>query len=389
MYASCGGRRYARGKVHHRFARAIDLAVPPLVAAIIIAGGLLQGGSGVRPLTLALGVGAALSLYARYRAPLATLIASAMLVVALINIDHVAGAVAVIAPAVALYAVALTRGRSYQLFAAGTAIAAVIAADLLLARGHLSPTQTAGHLALIAVPLLAAEALRTHRDYITLLLERVEIAEHTREQEAQQRATAERVRIARELHDVVAHTLTTINVQAAVAGHLSEPTPARDALAMIEEASREALRELRGILGVLRDGEESAPLAPAPGIATVADLIERAREHGIDVRLDSRGTPPPRLPESVGLAAFRIVQESLTNAARHAPQAPVRVNLHFDERELEVAIENEAPLVQAPASAPGVGVAGMRERAQTIGGTLVAGPIGGGFRVAATLPYQP
>jgi signal transduction histidine kinase len=243
---------------------------------------------------------------------------------------------------------------------------------------------------LVAVPLLAAEALRNHRSYVSLLLERLELAERTREEEARRRVEHERVRIARDLHDIVAHTLTTINVQSGVAGHLldRDPRHARAALSTIEEASRDALDELRAVVGVLRDREdERAPLEPAPTVEAVEQLVARARDAGLDVSLAIDGERPSRLPDAVQLAAFRIVQESLTNAKRHAAGAPVRVGLSFEPDRLRVTVENPAG-VRTNGGGVGVGILGMRERAAAVGGTLHAAPSPDGFRVAGELPYR-
>src|SRR5262249_3494219 len=191
--------------------------------------------------------------------------------------------VAVIAPAIALYSLALSRGRVHLVAAVVAAAAAVIVADVFLAghNPHALTLQMAAHVALVAVPVLAAEALGNRRSYIQLLLERLELAERTREEEAQRRAQQERLRIARDLHDVVAHTLTTINVQAGVAAHLAEREPSRagNALAAIETASHDALDELRAILGVLREpGVADVPLEPAPGLDGVRSLVDRFRD---------------------------------------------------------------------------------------------------------------
>src|SRR5262249_16557146 len=165
------------------------------------------------------------------------LAASGGLVLALFAVDHAAGPVAVVAPAIALYSLALWRGRMQLVVALGAAAAAALVAELFLS-GHNANAltlQTAAHVALVAVPVLAAEALRNRRAYVRLLLERLEQAERTREDEAQRRAEQERLRIARDLHDVVAHTLTTINVQAGRPAHLLDRDPgnARSALPTI------------------------------------------------------------------------------------------------------------------------------------------------------------
>ncbi len=306
------------------------------------------------------------------------------------HIDPAAGAIAVLAPAVALYSLALTRGRVQQLVAAVAAIAAVIVADVLHP-GQVSIVQTLGHVTLVGIPLLAAETLRTRRSYVALLVERLALAERTREQEAQHRAEQERMRIARDLHDIVAHTLTTINVQAATAAQLLDRNPghARAALEIIEDASRDAIAELRAMVGVLRDGDQhDAPRSPAPGVDNVAELVELARDAGADIRLDITGARPDQLSETVSLAAYRIVQESLTNARRHAAGAPVHINLSFEPSELAIAVENGAGAAgRSKEPTAGVGIIGMNERAAGVGGTLFAAPLQRGFRVDARLPY--
>src|SRR5919108_1502949 len=212
----------------------VDVAVLLLTTAIVGTGVALRADSSTRPLALTLALAAAGALVLRRSAPTATLLVSGALVLALFAVDHAAGAVAVIAPAIALYSLALSRGRIHLVAAVVAAAAAVIVADVFLAgrSTHALTLQTAAHVALVAVPVLAAEALRTRRSYIQLLLERLELAERTREEEAQRRADPERLRIARDLHDVVAHTLTTINVQAGVATHLADREPSRAASAL-------------------------------------------------------------------------------------------------------------------------------------------------------------
>jgi signal transduction histidine kinase len=372
--------------------RLLDGALLLLVGAIVGAGVVTRGDASVRPLALTLALAAAAVLALRRRAPTATLAVSGGLVLALFAVDHAAGAVAVIAPAVALYSLALMRGGVHLAAAVVAAAAAVVVADLFLAGHHANALtlQTAAHVALIAVPVLAAEALRNRRAYVRLLLERVESAERTREEEAQRRAGQERLRIARELHDVVAHTLTTINVQAGVAAHLLDRDPghARDALATIEAASHDALDELRAILCVLRE-RNAVPLEPSPNLDSIRALIDRARDAGLDVSLELAVDQPEDLPEAVQLAAFRIVQESLTNVSRHAPGARARVRLGRDQDRLLVSVENDGGAGDnGNGHGRGVGVLGMHERAAALGGTLTAAPSPEGFRVEAELPYR-
>jgi signal transduction histidine kinase len=368
----------------------LDAAVPLVVGAVIAVGVVARADAGTRPLALALGLAAAATLALRRRAPTATLAVSSGLVLMVFHVDRGAGAVAVLAPAVALYSVALTRGRLHTIAAALAAVAAVAAADVFLADHN--GFQTLGHIALVAVPLLAAEALRNRRSYIKVLLEQLELAERTREEEAQRRAEQERLQIARDLHDVVAHTLTTINVQAGVAAHLldCDPGNTRTALATIEAASHDALDELRTILGVLREPDgASAPLVPAPDLTSVAELLQQARDTGLEASLKIDGEEPQRVPHAVQLAAFRIVQESLTNARQHAPGASAQVTLTFQPQRLVVKIESGSGASRnGGGGRPGIGILGMRERATALGGTLEAGPSRNGFRVVAALPYR-
>ncbi|HET9558335.1 MAG TPA: sensor histidine kinase, partial [Actinomycetota bacterium] len=209
--------------------------------------------------------------------------------------------------------------------------------------------------------------------------------------EARRRVTEERLRIARELHDVVSHTIGLISVQAGVAAHLlhRRPDKAADSLAAIRQASDEALGELHAMLGVLRqgDGGGRAPLAPAPGLAELDALIAQAAGAGIEVKVAVEGEPR-RLPSAVDLACYRVVQESLTNVVRHAgaSQAEVTVTHHDDRVVVEVLDDGAAPSGNG-AVGSGQGIPGMRERARALGGSLEAGPRpGGGFRVQASLP---
>jgi signal transduction histidine kinase len=371
----------------------LDRAVPVVVGVVVTVGVAFRADADTRLIAIALAASAAATLILRRRLPVVTLAFSGALVLGVFALDHAAGAIAVVAPATALYSLALVRGRVQLAVAAAATAAAVVLADTLLAGGHLHDLtlQTLAHVALVAVPLLAAEAHRNRRSYIKLLLERLELAERTREKESQRRVEQERLRIARDLHDVVAHTLTTINVQAGVAAYLLDRNSnnARTALKTIEDASHEALDELRTILGMLRSPDvDGAPLEPAPNLDSVRELIEKSRSVGLDVRFDIEGEQPERVPDAVQLAAFRILQESLTNARRHAAGASARVRLTFEPGRLHLAVENAVGAGTIADASGGVGILGMRERAVALGGTLDANRSASGFRVAADLPYR-
>jgi signal transduction histidine kinase len=379
--------------VRRDLSQLIDAALVAVVGAIAVAGAAARADPSERLYAVTLAVAAAAALLARRRAPVLALAVSAALVLGLFALDRAAATLAVVVPAAALYSLALARGRSHIIVGMFVAAAAVVIADVFLAGGHprTLTLQTVSHAALVAIPVLAAEALRNHRTNLRLLLERAELAERTREEEAQRRAEQERLRIARDLHDVVAHTLTTINVQAGVAKHLLEREPghAEGALATIEQASHDALQELRAILGVLRDTGDAAPLEPAPGLAALPALIEQARAGDAAIAFDVHGQPPEHISTAVELAAYRILQESLTNWRRHAAGSAAQVTIRYDRDRFRLAIDNELVNQNGGGPTDGAGIAGMRERAAALGGTLEAARAGEGFHVAAELPYQP
>ncbi|MER6082104.1 sensor histidine kinase [Streptomyces sp. NPDC001833] len=208
-----------------------------------------------------------------------------------------------------------------------------------------------------------------------------------RAQAARRRADEERLRIARELHDVLAHSISVINVQAGMGLALldSDPEQARSALTTIKAASKEALGEVRQVLDTLRSPGD-APRTPAPGLGRLPELVEQAAGAGLAVDVTGE---PPRLAPGVDLAAFRIVQEALTNVVRHSGSRQARVRLEHGGGELRLRIDDDGPATGADAGGSGNGLAGMRERAAALGGTIEAGPrADGGFRVLAVLPLD-
>ena len=218
------------------------------------------------------------------------------------------------------------------------------------------------------------------------------------EEETRRRASDERLRIARDLHDVVAHHISLMNVQAGVALHLmdEQPEQARTALTAIKQASGEALQELRSVLDILRQGdgadEQAPPRTPTPGLGELDTLVERATAAGLDVRAAVAGTSHP-LPVSVDTTAYRIVQEALTNVARHAGSAAAAtIRVDYGDDDVVVEVEDDgrgAPVNGASKNGGGNGIPNMRERAEALGGQLDAGPRpGGGFRVRAWLPVR-
>ncbi|WP_460061958.1 sensor histidine kinase [Streptomyces sp. YKOK-I1] len=208
-----------------------------------------------------------------------------------------------------------------------------------------------------------------------------------RAQAARRRADEERLRIARELHDVLAHSLSVINVQAGVGLALldADPDQARTALTTIKSASKEALGEVRQVLDTLRTRGD-APRAPAPGLDRHPELVEQAARAGLTVEVTGE---PPRLSPGTDLAACRILQEALTNVVRHSGSRHARVRLDEDGATLRLRVDDDGPATGADAGGSGNGLAGMRERAAALGGTIEAGPrADGGFRVLAVLPVQ-
>ncbi|MFK0200083.1 sensor histidine kinase [Streptomyces lavendulae] len=204
---------------------------------------------------------------------------------------------------------------------------------------------------------------------------------------ARRRADEERLRIARELHDVLAHSISVINVQAGVGLALldTDPEQARTALTTIKAASKEALGEVRQVLDTLR-APGAAPRAPAPGLDRLPELLEQAAAAGLTVTAATEGRPRT-LPPGADLAAFRILQEALTNVVRHSGSRTARIRLAWRPDGLELRVDDDGPATGDPADGSGNGLAGMRERAAALGGTIEAGPRpDGGFRVIARLP---
>ncbi|WP_030389073.1 sensor histidine kinase [Streptomyces sp. NRRL S-241] len=244
----------------------------------------------------------------------------------------------------------------------------------------------------------AGDAVRSRRAFVDAIRERAERAERTRDEEARRRVAEERLRIARDLHDVVAHHIALVNVQAGVAAHVMDKRPdqAKEALAHVRDASRSALNELRATVGLLRQsGDPEAPTEPAPGLGVLDELVDTFRHAGLPVevivQLDGAAGP---LPAAVDLAAYRVIQEALTNVRKHAGAgAKAEVSVVRVGPSVEVTVLDDGGEAADPAPEPtdppggGHGLLGMRERTGALGGTCFAGPrYGGGYRVHATLP---
>ncbi|MFF1508442.1 sensor histidine kinase [Streptomyces sp. NPDC058326] len=337
------------------------------------------------------------ALYFRRRQPVAVAVVTLLACVVYYPLSAQDG------PLMITFALALYTTAAEGRFAAAVALAAVT----LLAVGLGEVRQQPGHrqiddtsLVMLAGWLISLVAVgraqRTRIAYLHEVEQRALAAEREQEARARQSATEERLRIAREVHDVLGHSISLINVQSGAALHRlgKGPAPeaglvtATEALEAVKATSKDALRELRATLGVLRRADEPTPTAPSSsGLALLGDLAERARGAGLDVRTESTGTPVP-LPPPVDLAAYRIVQESLTNVTRHAGARTVRITLDWGADVVRLRIEDDGG--GAPEGRPlGSGIRGMAERARAFGGELTAeNGAGGGFLVDARLPLS-
>ncbi|MFF2362338.1 sensor histidine kinase [Streptomyces sp. NPDC058122] len=246
----------------------------------------------------------------------------------------------------------------------------------------------------LLLPVAWGSALRLRRAFTDSLRARAEHAEHTREEEASRRVAEERVRIARELHDVVAHHLTLANAQAATAAHLirNDPEQAEQLLTGLSGTTATALRELKATVGLLRRPEDSdSPLQPAPKLEQLPTMVAALATTGLDVAVTTEGETRPLSP-AVDLTAFRIIQEALTNVSKHAGTPTAQVTLTYTDEVLKIEISNEQghPATTASASVDsGFGLISMRERALSTGGRFTAGPrTGGGYAATAELPLH-
>jgi signal transduction histidine kinase len=272
-----------------------------------------------------------------------------------------------------------------------TLIAVMFGIDALWHRGHEFDLQSVAFFAgWLGGAFALGESSRSRRAYLAAVEQRAVQAERTREEEARRRAGEERLRIARELHDVIAHNISLINVQSGVAAHLLDKNPqqARPALDAINRASDDALRELRSTLGVLRQLDEGAPRAPAPSLDDLEGLVEATSKTGLDIQTSVAGAER-KLPGGLDLAAYRIVQESLTNVTRHSGASRAWVRLDYARDEIVITVDDDGQGMPDGQIARGNGLPGMRERASAVGGRLEAGNRPeGGFRVRAQLPLK-
>jgi signal transduction histidine kinase len=294
-----------------------------------------------------------------------------------------------------VYSVAVSTGRRSAVKATLGVVGGVVLGAMLTAGGPAWATVLALP-PVVVVGWLAGENTRTRRAYAHEQVERAMERERERAERALRAVADERLRIARDLHDIVAHAMSVIAIRSGVARVVldTQPDEVREALGIIEKTSKRALAEMRLLVGVLRESEDGPELSPAPGLADLPDLIDQIRQAGVTVDLDfdSGGDTPAALPAGVDLSAYRIVQEALTNVVRHAGPTTAHVTVRHRPDLLEIQVVDDGAPVGRPSSltpeGQGHGLVGMRERVNLFGGDLSAAPNGRGFRVFATLPFD-
>jgi signal transduction histidine kinase len=300
----------------------------------------------------------------------------------------------VLAASVAVYTVALHGHRLRTLALAGCVVAITVLVMAVFSSNGVISTEALARLGLLLLALVVGDAVRSRRAVRHAAREQEAERERRRGQEAERRIADERLRIAQEVHDVVAHAMVAINVQAGVAAHVlhKQPGQAETALTEIKRVSGAALTDLRATLGLLRDEGAAAPVHPARELSEVPDLAAPLRAAGVrvDIEVDLPGQDG-RVPSAVGAAAYRIVQEALTNVLRHADASSAAVHVTIGARSVEIDVRNDGVARptngRATADGAGTGLRGMAERAEALGGRIEAGRLpDGGWHVHAVLP---
>jgi len=391
--ALCG--RY-RDRQMSRVLRAADLRELPLVL-VLIAAALAEGqwshdAAGLSPLGVLAAVGIAVPLLWRHRAPkvvLALVVVGVFACMATLK----PGWTVVAVSAVAIYSVALYGDRLRTLATAGCILAVTFAVMILFSDRGLLSYDALTRLGVLLIALVLGDAVRSRRTIERDAAQREVERERRARDESERRLADERLRIAREVHDVVAHAMVAINVQAGVAAHVLHKRPGQveTALTEIKRVSGAALDDLRATLGLLRDEDAAAPIQPTRVLSGVPDLAAPLRAAGVRVDVDLDG-PEERVTSPVGAAAYRIVQEALTNVLRHADASSAAVRVAIGAKRVEIDVRNDsvAPSGAPPADGAGNGLRGMAERAEALGGRVEAGRLpDGGWQVHAVLPLAP
>lgn len=387
-----------------------EVAITATAFGLCLFGGVVRDDAGLSPPSVTAYVIAIVScvvLPLRHRAPVVVMAVTTAAGMAVAPLGLLLSPLIVAPVVIAAYSLAVHTAR-------GTAATAVLASTGLLILstavvGSLS-WQDASRLGIVAAfPLVAGvlgHSAQNRKVYLMAVEERVQQAEESRDREARRRVAEERVRIARELHDLVAHQIALANAQATVAAHLidTRPEQTRKSLAELVETTSDALDELRATVGLLRQaGDAAGPTEPAVGLSRLAELLESLRRAGLEVSVDQQGTAAPLLP-GVDLTAYRIVQEALTNVIKQADTDRARLSFAWQPDWVTIAVSDDGGDGRATSTtpakpddstepsrpAPGYGLIGMHERANAVGGKLFAGKCpDGGFLVSVELPLQP
>jgi signal transduction histidine kinase len=370
------------------------LADAVLALVIAVAAGSAASGapSGIGPLLVVLAVGAGLSLAVRRLYPLEVFV---LTVATTTFFAAVYDGYWPFAALIVFYTLAAHTPRSRALVA-GTAGLASLAVPVAAMIDWQPFTWSklalwAGRLAPLVAAWVIGDNMRTRRAYMRALEERASQLEREQEANTQRAAAEEQARIAREVHDIIAHNLSVIVVQATAADAVlaDDPVEARRAVRAVGNTARQALGELRRVLGVVRSDEERSPeFPPQPSLAVLDGLLDQVRAAGLVVDVDVVGRSR-ELPAAIELSAYRIVQEALTNTLRHGEARHATVRLSYDSEDLGLEVLDDGGSSEPTTNGAGHGLVGMRERVATFGGELEAGPTpGGGFRVAARLPLD-
>ncbi|MFG2646523.1 sensor histidine kinase [Streptomyces sp. NPDC048436] len=390
------------------WAKAHPLAVDAALAAAVLVcmvigsfvepygqnGGPTWGTHTPGTLSLVLMLLSSTALVFRRRAPWIVLAATCAFTVVDLVTGEFRGSV-VMSAVIALYTVAATTNRPTTWRVGVVTITSLTGVAMLTGPLPWYAQENLGIFAWTGMAAAAGDAVRSRRAFVDAIRERAERAERTREEEARRRVAEERLRIARDLHDVVAHHIALVNVQAGVAAHVMDKRPdqAKEALSHVRDASRSALNELRATVGLLRQsGDPEAPTEPAPGLARLDELVDTFRHAGLPVEV-AVGDTVENLPAGVDLAAYRIIQEALTNVRKHAgggakaEVSVIRVGPNVEVTILDDGLGDKSAKPPESADGGGHGLLGMRERVSAVNGRCTAGPrYGGGFRVHAILP---
>jgi signal transduction histidine kinase len=359
----------------------VALAAAAAVGLIIEAE--LRAKGSLEPGAFPLAIVAAAPLAWRTRAPLAALVCLGIGTLAFVALFH-AGWIPTAMVAVELYTVALLGDRQRSLVVGAITTIVVIVAIALIT-GTTDDVLTRAPL--VFASLAVGDTVRSRRALRAAAEERAEREKREREEEASRRAVEERLRIARELHDTLAHSLVAINVRASVVLDLDDSQDPSGALRDVKEASATALRDLRATLSLLREEDDAAPTAPAFDLEALPELVDRARSAGLHADVDVR-VAGVVIPSAVGGAAFRIVQESLTNVLRHADASSAYIGVRASANKLDIEVTDDGRANGTDVS-PGLGLRGMAERAAALGGRVDVGPReAGGWCVHAVLPLN-